>query len=766
MITLSDNRLKLFGIILLISLIWASPLMADYAWPLPVSKELTSGFCAYRSGHYHAGIDIRTFGKTGYKAVAVEDGYLWRVSSNWWGYGNVVYVKLKDGNIAVYAHLSEFTPEVEAYVRQYQRDTKRFKVNLFPDSNQFRFKKGDLVGKTGQSGVGAPHLHFEIRTPDNEAVSPLTFYPQLRDGRAPRFEEITLVPLTPGSLVEGRSAPKSYRFVYSKENNNYFMTDIPSISGSVGLEVKVADRRNSADRKFNVSGLELLVDDKSVFKTRYDTLNFDSWGLVDNDYNHYQRIDGGRYYHNLYYINGNKSPFHTAQYDPQKSAVTTFSDSIGFGIHDLKIMAFDAYGKPREALLKLEKTPSVERNWAVNLAADSADPDNLIFQLSYCDKINIEFEKYYSTEGLFKELNTQTLSTDDFSYTGSTDFLKMALKMMKYPALAQTSGYEIIRMNFYCDDNQIASYLVGHSGNPRRRFLSEGLIDSIDFIKSVDFSRSEPIVQIDPDKFYKYLENTSFQCNFIQPIDYGQPIEFPLSFPLILKDFAYGEDFTPLPEILVIKKLLSENYHLVNNSETYRYENDLVSFTLENKLARDIFFKLDFDSEGIAISPDDRLLDPAAKLFLAIPDGIYSKYAGLYGISRGGDPGFIANDFDSLGRVGGAIRSFGTYRVLADSAGPLISHISPGDGAVVKSARPQISFRMKDELAGFDSDTLLTVTLDGEYLVSEYDVDNEIVYSYLYNALSEGSHKLQIVARDRLGNTTVKGLLFKYLKSE
>jgi hypothetical protein len=69
---------------------------------------------------------------------------------------------------------------------------------------------------------------------------------------------------------------------------------------------------------------------------------------------------------------------------------------------------------------------------------------------------------------------------------------------------------------------------------------------------------------------------------------------------------------------------------------------------------------------------------------------------------------------------------------------------------------------MDDELAGFNSDTLLTVTLDGDYMVSEYDVDNKIVHLYLLNGLKPGKHSLKIVARDILGNTAIKESSFYY----
>ena len=118
---------------------------AEYLWPLPASSELTSGFCQWRSGHYHSGIDIRTFGQTGYKAVAIADGFVERIATNWYGYGKVLYLRLNDGRMAVYAHLLKFTPEIDTYVQQMQISLRRYKTDLYPDSGQFTFKAGDVV---------------------------------------------------------------------------------------------------------------------------------------------------------------------------------------------------------------------------------------------------------------------------------------------------------------------------------------------------------------------------------------------------------------------------------------------------------------------------------------------------------------------------------------------------------------------------------------------------------------------------------------------
>ena len=89
-----------------------------YEWPLDAPPALTSTFAEYRSGRFHAGLDVKTWGKEGIACVAVADGYVWRVRTSPWGYGKAVYLKLNDGRTAVYAHLSGFVDRIEKVVAE------------------------------------------------------------------------------------------------------------------------------------------------------------------------------------------------------------------------------------------------------------------------------------------------------------------------------------------------------------------------------------------------------------------------------------------------------------------------------------------------------------------------------------------------------------------------------------------------------------------------------------------------------------------------
>ena len=74
-------------------------------WPLDLDPALSSTFGETRSSAFHAGIDLKTWGRTGREVRAVAAGHVMRVRTSPWGYGRALYQKLSDGRIVVYAHL-------------------------------------------------------------------------------------------------------------------------------------------------------------------------------------------------------------------------------------------------------------------------------------------------------------------------------------------------------------------------------------------------------------------------------------------------------------------------------------------------------------------------------------------------------------------------------------------------------------------------------------------------------------------------------------
>ncbi len=89
------------------------------------------------------------------------------------GYGNALFVATEEG-VFTYAHLNDFkgaSPELENFRRALEllHPAREARVNV---PGWFRFKSNDIVARTGETGIGPPHLHHEIRK-NGEFLDPL-----------------------------------------------------------------------------------------------------------------------------------------------------------------------------------------------------------------------------------------------------------------------------------------------------------------------------------------------------------------------------------------------------------------------------------------------------------------------------------------------------------------------------------------------------------------------------------------------------------------
>jgi len=139
----------------------------DIVFPVIGSVNYSDDFGAPRSGHTHEGNDI--FGNKGLTLVAAVDGTVRYVAWPERSYGYYISITDDDGYKYNYLHINNDTPGtddglgggVEAYAPYIEQS--------------YPVKAGQLIGWLGDSGNAentAAHLHFEIRQPDNTAISP------------------------------------------------------------------------------------------------------------------------------------------------------------------------------------------------------------------------------------------------------------------------------------------------------------------------------------------------------------------------------------------------------------------------------------------------------------------------------------------------------------------------------------------------------------------------------------------------------------------
>ena len=284
---------RLFIILLLISPIYSQ----NYHWPTIGSKALSSNFGEFRDGGYHMGIDIKTLEETGWPVYAIDDGYISRMVANFSGYGKGLYLTLNDGNVAVYAHLEEFAFRLETILYSLQAKNNSYIINEYFSPEQFPFKKGDVIGYTGNTGASfGPHLHFELRNNKSQPINPLINGLNIEDYRNPRVHQIGIIPLSTSSKINGSSIPRAYPLFAANTGGGLEFPDTISCFGPIGLAIEIDDKIQGVRNKYQVQSIQLLVDDQNVFSLNYNKLDFSQKHTVNQTReNRFQRLNLGSF---------------------------------------------------------------------------------------------------------------------------------------------------------------------------------------------------------------------------------------------------------------------------------------------------------------------------------------------------------------------------------------------------------------------------------------------------------------------------------------
>ena len=161
--------------------------------PLNIPIKLAGNFGECRSNHFHSGLDMKTDSKENYPVYAVADGYVSRIKMQNGGFGHALYIQHPNGYTSLYAHLNDYAPAIQEYMRNEQYRRKSWTLDLYPPSTMFRVKKGDLVAYSGNTGGStAPHLHLEIRNAKGNPVNGMLCGFDIKDAIAPKPYKVAL----------------------------------------------------------------------------------------------------------------------------------------------------------------------------------------------------------------------------------------------------------------------------------------------------------------------------------------------------------------------------------------------------------------------------------------------------------------------------------------------------------------------------------------------------------------------------------------------
>lgn len=278
----------------------------DFHPPLDIPLVLSGTFGELRSNHFHAGIDIKTQGQSGLRVYAIADGYVSRIKVSPWGYGKAIYITHDNGYSSVYAHLMRYNGAIQDYVISNQYKKQTYDIELFPEKDALRVKKGDIIGLSGNTGSSAaPHLHFEIRNSQNQyPQNGLQFGFDITDNIPPVIKELKIYAKSKKTVIDGDFEDKVYSVKGSAKG--CFIDKTIEVSGPYALGINTYDLLNKANNKNGVYSIEVLVDSQLVYSQTMKEFGFHETRYINSHLDYSEKVTNKRKLHKCFLEPNNK----------------------------------------------------------------------------------------------------------------------------------------------------------------------------------------------------------------------------------------------------------------------------------------------------------------------------------------------------------------------------------------------------------------------------------------------------------------------------
>lgn len=312
--------------------------------PVDFKITLSGTFAELRNNHFHSGIDIRTF-TTGKKIYAIADGTVSRIKISAGGYGKALYIDHPNGYTSVYAHLSKFSPKIEAFIKSQQYQKKSFEVDINVNTldshkrEQFKLKKGNIIAYSGNTGSSmGPHLHFEVReTKSEKPINPMLLGFKILDTTSPKIYRLYVYPLDKNSSVNGKNTRQAFKVV-AKNKTNFVLNNAKlKLHGKIGFAIHTQDFLDNTWGKCGINKLQLRINDSLVTNYTLNKFSFDESSYINSHIDYELSQKSKKRIHKAFIEPNNKLNFYSKM---KGDGSYYFNENKNYSID---ISAFDSY---------------------------------------------------------------------------------------------------------------------------------------------------------------------------------------------------------------------------------------------------------------------------------------------------------------------------------------------------------------------------------------------------------------------------------------
>jgi murein DD-endopeptidase MepM/ murein hydrolase activator NlpD len=379
-----------------------------FEYPVAATKSLSANFGELRPNHFHMGLDCRTDQKQNKEILAAAAGYIAKVKIEPWGYGRAIYINHPNGLTTLYAHLNDFYPNLENYVKEQQYKLKSWAVFLDIPYNIFPVQKSDTIAFSGNTGGSqGPHLHFEIRdTKTDKVLNPLLFDFLIPDTIAPFVGKLAVYDRTISTYEQ---IPKIFTL---KKTKDTFITNPPLLivnSSKVSFAIAASDRFNESANRNGIYETVLYRNNEPVIGFQLDSISYDETRYINAHIDYKYKSSGRGFLQHISKLPGyNSSVYKTANSD----GVITLDDSL---VHKIKLEVKDANGNTSVVLFNLQRSANFTESKTQDSAAYFHEKSFHPGFINLFENSNISFYLpenclYDSMRFMYNEIN----STQDF----------------------------------------------------------------------------------------------------------------------------------------------------------------------------------------------------------------------------------------------------------------------------------------------------------------------------------------------------------------
>ena len=362
-----------------------------FAWPVKAKVGIAANFGELRPNHYHMGLDVKTDQKENIPVIAAADGYVAKVKIEPYGFGRCIYINHPNGFTTLYAHLNDFYPELEQYIKeqQYKAESWQLFLENIP-AGLFPLKKGDFIAYSGNTGGSqGPHLHFEIRdTETDKVLNPLLFGMPIPDNIPPSVMRLAVYDRAKSTYEQ---SPRMYPLKKAKGIYTTSPAVIALPTGKASFGITAIDRYTGSTNQNGIYQAVLYDNGQPVAGFQIDSISYDETRYMNAHIDYKLKASGGPWVQHL-----SRLPGYTNGIYKEASGDGAIDISDG-AVHNIKIEVKDAEGNESVVEFAVKSTGA---------GASAAAPSANLFKPGYVnifDNNNLCF--YFDENKLYDSIH-------------------------------------------------------------------------------------------------------------------------------------------------------------------------------------------------------------------------------------------------------------------------------------------------------------------------------------------------------------------------